>query len=260
MTDYKGELWKLGDENHNGVFLTESGIDGLVGEISHSTITVPGVPGAFVTGSEVGSVSGSLKCHIAPTVINRTGEQIRAERSQLYNRFRGAFHRFKSNRLTVGDLWCDIYLNGKIDTPSGRVEDATQLDISIPVINRSGLWFSSQSNSSSIVTVTNLGDVVIYPKIRWHGEGGRVILPSGASFTLPASPSPLTVSLNPNDGYAVYSGDSLVFDREQWVKIRGSILGEGIPPGVTTWYQLPNLAALKWEVGYLDPWVKEEFR
>jgi hypothetical protein len=153
----------------------------------------------------------------------------------------------------MGTMHAQVRLNG---APSDlEVDDATadMWALSIPLAIDTGYWETGPFRKSGNVTVTNSGQVYIWPEIVWEGAGGKVTLPSGAEFTLPAVDSTRRLHLDPQRSHQVLNGLG-VRDDDLWRRIRGQIISEGVPPGQSRQYTLPDGAFLEWRIGVLDPW------
>ena len=153
----------------------------------------------------------------------------------------------------MGTMHAQVRLNGA--SSDLEVDDATAdvWSLSIPLAIDAGYWETGPFRKSGNVTVTNSGQVYIWPEIVWEGAGGKVTLPSKAEFTLPAVENIRRLHLDPQRSHQVLNGLG-VRDDELWRKIRGQIISEGVPPGQSRQYALPSGAFLEWRIGVLDPW------
>lgn len=120
--------------------------------------------------------------------------------------------------------------------------------LAVSLVADGGVWVWPVTGTGN-VTVTNSGDVPVWPKIRWKGAGGRVLLPSGASFTLPTSGSPRVVDLKRSAAGKVLT-ETGVIDRELSAKIE--VISEMVPPGSEGRFTVPDGATLTYEIGVLD--------
>lgn len=117
---------------------------------------------------------------------------------------------------------------------------------------RGGVWLARRHATTSSVTVTNPGDVMVWPKIRWKGAGGQVTAPSGATFTLPPTKDYRIINLDPSSSCEVTDTHGTL-DADLWRKLWG-VFGEGVPVGEARTYTLPKGAEMMWSVGYFNPW------
>lgn len=114
-----------------------------------------------------------------------------------------------------------------------------------------GLWSRSHQSDKKSVTVTNLGDVPVWPTVEWEGSGGVVMLPSGATLDLPAVDRPHFLPLARHKAGKVTSDRG--FEPEITKKI--GAVGEQVPVGESRKFSLPGGAKLHWREGVLDPWI-----
>lgn len=119
--------------------------------------------------------------------------------------------------------------------------------IAVNVIGRGGCWLEEYSGTGS-VTVTNYGDVPVWPVIVWDGAGGAVVLPSGAIFTLPAVTGQHVLPLRrSNSGRVWHDGAK--------TDVRVDAVAESVPPGDSRSFIVPPGTSLTWSVGVLNPWT-----
>lgn len=247
-TSPAGDYFELTSRDEPRVQLNEGGVSGLVASpdvpVASSVVGVGQVP----TGLSVAGMSGSL----SGLIVGQEGGEV----AGLYRRWRRAWSVVKPGVLQVstGDgSWVSTPVRAaSIPDWVGKDEwDLVEIPWSVSVVSDAGLWFGSPMWGEGSVTVTNIGDVNIHPKIRWKGAGGQVILPSGASFTLPVTSSERVLLLDPLESLAVVDNDDIL-DRALW-PIAGAI-SEGVPPGESRIFTVPTGARLEWRVPLFDPW------
>lgn len=256
LKDYTGKVWNLGQPTGRGALLVKGGITGLVGKRDDSLTTVPGYPGAYREGYTVPLMTGSLRLSI------RGANQ--SERAEVYHEFREVFASLKPAKLLLdfGDsnvVWCDLVLDGAIDAPEERVEDAYFLQLSVPVKCFAGSWFQTVIKTGHLVTVTNFGDAVAYPRIKWEGASLEVSTPSGVTFTVNGGGDGVkTIYLDNSRSLAVFnSSGELVQDA--WRDAINKAVAEGVPPGESVIYRISagdNTPELQLDLPILDPFRK----
>lgn len=244
-----GTEWKLShDEWVAG--LRSGGLDGLIGEVEARTIETLDAPGVSVESLRFPPSSGTLR------VLVRTDGEDSAQ--AVWARFRRAFRiRRPYGELIVGSPLGEVRIKvrtsglmSKLDVDS---EFAEYVPMEIPLVADDPAWVRPLQRGQGIVTVTNQGDVDVWPKIAWSGSGGQVELPSGATFTLPAVGSVRVLDLHPRRSRGVFreSGER---DAVLWKQLRGVVLSECVPPDESRQYVVPAGAVLEWHEGVLDPW------
>lgn len=118
--------------------------------------------------------------------------------------------------------------------------------------SKGGVWRARRHDNANNVTVTNSGDVMVWPKILWKGAGGKITAPSGASFNLPEAKEWRMLNLDPATSCEVTDLRGIL-DPSLWKKLWG-VFGEGVPVSESRMYQLPAGAELTWELGFFNPW------
>lgn len=245
-----GREWRLIGPEHDGVWVVDGGITGLVGSGEDSASTLPGVPGHRVEAVEVPPVDGAL------TV--RAGDGAGGV-PETFSRFRSDWSFRVPGRLVLsgddgaGPVWARARLAGPIAAPAHHPAELRGLVFEVPVRLDDGLWWETISSDTDSVTVTNTGDVFVRPRVEWNGPGGRLIMPSGAAVTLPAVDSPRVLVLDNSRSNVVRDPDGTV-DTGLWPSMVADLLPEGVPPGEARTYWIPGGATLHWDIGHLDPW------
>lgn len=229
--------------------LKAGGIKGLVGSLDAQVITPIGGVGQRVVGFRPAPRSGSL------TVLLRPSEPYSLP--DVWVDFRSGFVAGQYGWLVVktptGDWHLRVRPGGELPEPEYDDADASAMTVDIPLISDEGVWWSEEQEASRVVYLVNPGSVPIYPVITWSGAGGEVTLPSGARFTLPRSEVARGLFLDPSESLVVMDTRQVV-DHELWAALRKTALPEGVPPGETRRYALPDGANCLWRVGVLDPW------
>lgn len=227
-----GSVWPLTTVDHDGVFL----------QATPSDLTV-----------EDEKLSGSLDLVVADH--SPDGVEL-GELSEIESRWRRAWSTRQYGTLRVGDerrpsAWLRVRLSAPIPAFPDFGADGYQ-DFSQSVVAEGDSWFRTYEFPDPAVTVVNGGDVDGWVRIRWQ-EGGKVILPSGASFTLPEVAAPRTIVLDPRESCVVLDDDGNI-DRSVWKSLRGSVFPEMIPPGEQRVFTIPNDSMLLFDEGVMSPW------
>lgn len=249
MRDYRGRDWSFTDNWAAGI--KSGGVEGLVG----STTDVVAAPlsglGQVVLSQRPEPMSGSLTFHCRADRKQDAG-QVAAD-------LRGAFSPLlgRENVLRVssplGVVETRVRLSSSIGAP---VEDPSWGDmvynLVVPVISDEGVWWLPERSGTGSVQIRNTGDIPVWMRVRWNGDGGAVTMPSGASFTLPATNRARSLFVSRYHSLVVRD-DSGNVDRALWKKLR-STLPEVVPPGKTGSVRLPVGATANWREGVFDPW------
>lgn len=127
--------------------------------------------------------------------------------------------------------------------------------IDIPVISDTGCWFKEHSSNieDRTVEIYNYGDVVTCPRIMWDGNGGEIVVPSGATFTLPPVSETRVLYLDNSKSNMVTDLDGNV-DKELSKRLAQQVYSEGVPEDTVRTYQVPVGARVVYDVGLYDPW------
>lgn len=245
-----GKSWSLTSQDWIAG-LRAGGITGLVGKLNPTTITAIGVPGQTIEGFQVPPAEGSLDLFVRGDGVRSATEVWVELRSEL--RYRAPLGTLMISS-PMGQVSTLLRVSGDLPSPDVDNLHATEKPLRVPLSNDSGLWWLEGQHGAGTVTVTNHGDVIAWPEIEWVGAGGRVKLPSGATFVLPPVRETRRISLEPRRSrYVVDRSGKL--DKELWAKIRGVVLPEGVPEEQARTYELPEGAILRWKIGVLDPWL-----
>lgn len=237
-----GREWEF-DHETSPVFVVSEGVEGFVGGGEDIALTADGLSGQMFAGVNVFPIEGALSGYC---------------RGESVSDFRAGFSRRRCGTLVVDSpVWGRLELEvrvvgGGVSVPHSLPDDRW-VSFSVSLVSDRGVWFTSPLYGSDNVTVTNSGDVNIWPEIRWQGAGGVVTLPSGATFTLPNSTARRVLTLDPMRGCMV-SLEGGAIDRAMWKTLTGSVNAEGVPVGETRTYRVPAGAELVWRVGVFDPW------
>lgn len=177
-----------------------------------------------------------------------TGALTLAIRSRdAYRKVRRMFSESKPGWLVLDEWRLRCRLAEGLPAPG--VIPQRGVTVRVSLIGDAGVWVRQASGTGN-VTVTNDGDVPVWPKIVWKGGGGVVRLPSGASFTLPAVSATRVVDLRRSAGGRVTIPDTGVVDRP--LSKQTLVISEMVPLGEQGTFTVPAGATLMWEIGVLD--------
>lgn len=217
-------------------------LTGFVGQFEDTRVQVPGVPGGFVDLRDrvVQPMTGSF------TVVVGSREE--------WLRVRRGFSTSLPGRLELdndnGAVWSPVRLAVSLPSPGAAPNEGARIPVEL--VSEAGCWFETHSAPGGVATVENDGDVPIAPTVVWSGAGGRVVLPSGASFSLPDVSGEHRLSLAPENSGRVVAPDG-TFSKS--VTQQAGAVGERVPIGMQRTYTVPSGARLEWNVGRFDPWI-----
>lgn len=235
-----GKEWLLTGTQFSSEVLAPLGVlQSLVGVSSRSDVAIPGRAGVIPGQPRYGVLETSIDFYL------NAGERTLEE---VYKDFRQAWNLWSAKSPTpttikieadhgLSPLFFDLWLSQPIPGAAVDMRTREAVTVTVNVFSPLGLAKSAPVMASGIVTVTNTGDVLIYPKIRWNGAGGEVTSPSGATFTLPSVSEPTVISLSPRS-----------------LRLDGAF-PEGVPPGESKTWSLPAGASMSWEILVADPWA-----
>lgn len=247
LVDWTGRAWDFSEDWAAGI--KSGGVDDLVGAMVDTTASPLGLPGQMVLSQRGDVVTGSVTFHCRAHG-GRDAGQVAADLRQAFSPLVG-----RRSLMTVdspgGPVSAWVRRNGRVAAP---VEDPSWgevvLDVQVPLVADSGVWLHRTVAGSGSVTVTNWGDVPLWVSVRWSGAGGPVVLPSGATFTLPPVVSPRVLHLRKSPSVV---DDAGVRDDALWRQLR-AVLPEMVPVDQVREFSVPAGAELMYQVGVIDPW------
>ncbi|MCI6205772.1 MAG: hypothetical protein SPK00_07685 [Corynebacterium glucuronolyticum] len=232
--------------DHTGV---ETSLYPLKGDVYLQGDTLEGFTGVWSDNPT--QVIGEEGARVDPrnrVIEPMTGALTLAIRSRdAYRKVRRMFSESKPGWLVL-DRWrlCCRLAEG---LPAPGVIPQRGATVRVSLIGDAGVWVQRFSSTGN-VTVTNHGDVPVWPRIMWKGAGGPVVMPSGASFILPAVSENRVVDLRRSAGGRVTIPDTGVVDRP--LSKQTLVISEMVPPGLRARFTVPVGATLSYEVGVLD--------
>lgn len=250
--DHTGKLWDLFDPDAP-VGVPAGGLK-LSAAVNRTTQAALGRPGVFTTDVSFGEMTGSLTATI---------DAARAAPSSLesaYLAWLSAHSPHKAGTLIAGrdgkpelDREADVKLAAALPNPDIIPENAAEIEVEAQLSSEAGAWFGRWQSATGVATVANSGDVVLAYRIRWSGAGGAVVLPSGASFTLPPTDGERIIWVSDDESCIVEKPDGTE-DRAMWKAMAGAVLPEPIPVGKSALIEVPPGATLEWRLGWAHPW------
>lgn len=226
---------------YGAVFVKDSGLDTLVASFEDTGVQAAGVAGRLVDwrDRQVKELSGAL------TVVVRDPARWRD--------FAGAFHTRRHGTLVLngvsgGPLMLQVRLASPLGPPTQQPRVGSEIQVNL--VADHGVWVQAHTGTGN-TTVTNYGDVPIWPSIDWDGAGGQVTMPSGATFTLPAVTGRHSLSLSRLDGGEVRDA---LGDVDAGLTGKVSPVFESVPVDMVRRFTLPAGARLSWHVGFFSPW------
>ena len=210
------------------VLVPEGNLRELRGVASRSDLSRPGRPGVLPGKRRFGAIEQEITFYLRA----ENGDEM----ERVYRDFRRGWDGVCTFKVEADHPQGAFFLDVTAGVLPGVDVDArrrTQMNLSVTVFNATGLFRSSVRTAS---TVANVGDATVHPLIVNNGLGGTVRGPSDASWSLPASSVAPLVDLAP---------EKLMID---------GAFPEGVEPGKTGTWSLPDGAHLVWELLVANPW------
>lgn len=123
--------------------------------------------------------------------------------------------------------------------------------VTVPLGWDDGVWWLRSRQPGPTVEIQNTGVAPVRVRVEWQ-RGGRVVLPSGAGFTLPTVKEPRVVALDRAAGFPVttLAGEP---DRTLTRQLWGAVIEEKIMPNTTGTLTVPTGGHVIWEIGVAEP-------
>lgn len=233
-----GDEWRLSGTDLDSKVLSPYGaLVELRANVTRSDLQVPGSAGVLPGARRFGPISTELEFFLKSS----DGEGL----EETYRRLRqGWAAATRTNPCVISiesdsplsPLTFELVVDGVLPGVPVDMRRRSAETLTVPVVCFDGVAKSSVMTGTGTVTVTNHGDVPVWPKIRYEGAGGVVTNPSGAKFTLPRVAEETIIDLDPSV-----------------LRLEGAF-PENVPPGGTGVWVLPAGAQLEWTLGVADPW------
>lgn len=233
-----GDKWRLSGTDRDSEVLSPYGaLVELRANASRSDLPVPGGAGVLPGVRRFGPISTELEFYLKA----RDGEDLEDVHRRLRQGWAAATPDNPCVIIIESDnplspLTFELVVDGVLPGVAVDMRRRSAETLTVPVVCFDGVAKSSVMTGKETVTVTNYGDVSVWPKIRYEGAGGVVTNPSGAKFTLPRATEETIIDLDP-----------------RVLRLEGAF-PESVPPGATGAWVLPAGAQLEWTLGVADPW------
>lgn len=233
-----GDEWRLsGTDQESEVLSPYGALVELRANASRSDLPVPGGAGVLPGVRRFGPISTELEFYLKA----RDGEDLEDVHRRLRQGWAAATPDNPCVIIIESDnplspLTFELVVDGVLPGVAVDMRRRSAETLTVPVVCFDGVAKSSVMTGTGRVTVTNYGDVSVWPKIRYEGAGGVVTNPSGAKFTLPRATEETIIDLDP-----------------RVLRLEGAF-PESVPPGATGVWVLPAGAQLEWTLGVADPW------
>ncbi|OFT64092.1 MULTISPECIES: hypothetical protein [Corynebacterium] len=235
-----GQVYNLLRGGRSGAFIDMGTLTGFVGEFEDAPVKTVGVAGVMVDFRDrvVNQMTGSFTL-----VVFSREEWVQARRDFSTRQY--------GTLILEGESRYVLRVRSSVSLPAPGSVPRSGTRIELSLVSDDGVWVSEVSEPDSVVTVTNWGDVPVWPRIVWDGAGGSVILPSGAELHLPAVDKQHTLHLERRESGRVYTRDGVAKE----VTRKVDAVGECVPVGESRTFTIPEGARLDWEIGVFDPWI-----
>lgn len=229
--------------------ISYGGISGMVGEFDVSTKNAVGMPGQVVTTRNLKPMKGTLEI-LGDTRGGRTIEEIESQIRQAFTQDEEGV--LVLERDSRPRLRCRARADGAIPPPREVLEDAQDTELKVSLIADIGAWYRDRVSQSGTVTITNTGDIFLWPTIAWE-SAGTLTLPSGLVYSLPAVSGLHRLSLDPFTSHEVLRPDGTV-NEAATALTEVMWLGEGVPKGQTRTYKTTGGVRVEHALIIRDPW------
>ena len=218
-----------------GPFVEFDTLTGFVGVFEDMPVQSVGVPGASVDFRDrvIQQMAGTF------TLVVFSREQWEQVRRDFSSREYGTL-------ILDNDGLCELPVRLAESLPSPGSVPTVGSRIEVSMVADTGVWLSRASATNS-VSVTNWGDVPVWPEIVWEGPNQSVVLPSGVSFPLPRVSDTYRLPLDRRAG-------GKAINESTGESVRTDAVGEMVPVGATRQFTVTSDARVEWSVGVLDPW------
>lgn len=230
-----GNEYEFLNGSDGGPFVEFDTLSGFVGLFEDTPVQSVGMPGALVNFQDrvIQQMTGTF------TLVVFSREQWEQVRRDFSTREYGTLILDNDGLFEL-----PVRLAESLPSPGHVPSVGSRLEVSM--VADTGVWLSRASATGS-VTVTNWGDVPVWPEIVWSGHNQSVVLPSGVSFPLPRVTDTYRLPLDRRA-----SGKAI---NESTGKLVGTdAVGEMVPVGATRQFTVTSDARVEWSVGVLDPW------
>lgn len=230
--------------------VAESGLRGLVGTKTATTLSGVGRPGDVPVAFRTEPMTGEL--HLEVVDGERSISDLVSELHREFKPDQVGVLRIVDRQLAP-DVWTHVRLAGPIAAPHVFLDaGATDAEVTIPLVSDRGLWSTPPFSDEGEVTIINDGDEFIWPSLAIF-PNAKLTLPSGRQVLLPAFDGAYReVSLDPSTGHEV-TDEAGIRDESMSEIFAGMWIGEGVPQSQQRTYIVDN-AMLSWSIDYLDPW------
>ncbi|WP_211440132.1 hypothetical protein [Corynebacterium glutamicum] len=231
-----GDSWDLlGSPLTSQVMAPLGALQTLVGSVIRNDVAHPGGVGVIPGQTKFGALQVPMEFYLESD-----------DMAGVDHKFRKAFSLWSETAEPVvievdaghemGKFYWDVWLSQPLPVWSVRPDRVDSETITAQLFNPLGLARSDPMTGEGIVTVTNPGDVTVYPDFVYSGFGGVVETPSGAVFTLPDVSELTVIKTDPKN-----------------LKLDGAF-PEGVPAQSMGEWTLPPGVKAVWEIRVADPW------
>lgn len=243
-----GEAFELLGTGMPRVQIDEGGISDLVPQVEDATIESVGVPGQTLTHVRV--------LPLEATLTGRIVAKTEKEADALYRKWRRSWVIGKHGTILMKTglfpaLSMRLRPKSVTKLPARDPLNDVEVPFAIDVVADRGPWAGPVRSGEGAVQVANSGELPITVSITWRGAGGRVTLPSTATFDLPPAAEERTLYLDDYQSMAVMDSAG-VLDRDIF-PITGA-MEESVPAGTARQFTVPDGARVWWSEQFLDPW------
>lgn len=237
-----GDTLRIASDPASDVFIEAGTLEGFVGQFEDSGQQAIGVPGQVIDIRD--RVTHPMEGGFTLVVWD----------PEIWPKARAAFSSRDVGELVlkgpVRELYLPVRLAESLPSPDTHPEKGSRIEVRL--IADGGVWLEPVVDPGPRVVVSNDGDVPVWLRIDWEGAGGKVTMPSGASFVLPRVSGMHTLLLDRRHAGEVYLPDG---SYSNTLSRQIGAVAEMVPVGGEAEVAIPAGAQAAWSVGVYDPWI-----
>lgn len=257
LVDVNGRVWHLNDPN-SPVRVRHGGWPGVSAKVTQQTIPLARGGRRVVPGrGRVADTSGTLTVGLYPGV----GVDLRRVRRRWIDgwSFDEPCQLQVVGKEREGKYTLPLRLDGEREIPQpATINFDVFQELAMPVVVDRAVWASKRTRAGdnptqpTVASITNTGVSTIGVSLEW-GTGGRVTLPSGASFALPYTAQRRIITLDRSLSYPVTDLNG-VEDKAMQERLWGVAMEETIKPKQTKVFTGPPGSVFRYELEVKEPW------
>lgn len=237
-----GETLTIASDPESDVFIEAGTLSGFVGQFEDTGVQVIGVPGQVVSIRD--RVTQPMEGSFTLVVWN----------PERWPSVRAAFSSRVEGRLVLrhggSERFLPVRLAETLPSPDSHPERGARIEVRL--VADGGVWLETKVDKGPRVSIVNAGDVPIWPRLEWSGNGGSVTLLSGAKITLPKVTGTHKLMLDRRNAGEVYLPNGTY---SSTLSRQIGAVAEMVPVGGKGEIVVPAGAVVAYSQGVYDPWI-----